>query len=108
MPYDDGIAQILRDDLSATPATEKKMFGGLCFMLHGHMLCGTLEGGAMYRVGPEAYEHALALPGGRPMLFTKRPMKGFVECDLDTLQDDAKRAAFLSLALSFVNSLPPK
>ncbi len=108
MPYDEGTAQILRDDLADLPVIEKKMFGGLCFMLHGHMLCGTLDSGAMYRVGPDAYDSALTLPGARPMLFTKRPMKGFVECDLNALHEDAKRATFLSLALRFVNSLPAK
>ena len=108
MAYDEGTAQILRDDLTALPVVEKKMFGGLCFMLHGDMLCGALENGVMYRVGPKLYDHALTLPGARPMLFTKRPMKGFVECDLSALHDDDKRGAFLALSLGFVESLPPK
>jgi hypothetical protein len=108
MTYDPGTAQLLRDDLVGLPVTEKKMFGGICFMLNGHMLCSTLEGGAMYRVGPQAYDHALTLAGTGPMLFTKRPMKGFVECAFDALHDDDKRAAILALALSFVKSLPPK
>lgn len=108
MPYDEGTAQTLRDDLTDLPVIEKKMFGGLCFMLRGNMLCGTLENGAMYRVGPDTYDAALRLPGARPMMFTKRAMTGFVECDAEALQDDSKRAAFLSLSLGFVNSLPAK
>jgi hypothetical protein len=108
MAYDAGMAQILRDDLVGESLIEKKMFGGLCFMLAGNMLCGVHKGGAMFRVGPDQYETALALPGGAPMMFTKKPMKGFVECAPDAFEDDTKRAAFLSLSLSFVKSLPPK
>lgn len=108
MAYDEGMAQILRDDLAEENLTEKKMFGGLCFMLAGNMLCGVHKGGAMFRVGPDQYHAALALPGAAPMMFTKRPMKGFVECAGDAFEDDAKRASFLALSLSFVKSLDPK
>lgn len=108
MAYDEGTAQILRDDLTDLPVVEKKMFGGLCFMLQGNMLCGALENRAMFRVGPDSHDLALALPGARPMMFTKRPMKGFVECAPEALQDDSARSAFLALSLAFVNSLPPK
>lgn len=108
MAYDEGLAQIIRDDLAEEPMIEKKMFGGLCFMLHGNMLCGIHKDGAMFRVGPDNYHAALALPGGGPMMFTGRPMKGIVDCAIDAFVDDAQRGAFLALALSFVKSLPPK
>ena len=56
--------------------TERKMFGGLCFMVGGHMTCGiTGEGDLMLRIGPAAYESALLEAGVRPMDFTGRPMK---------------------------------
>jgi hypothetical protein len=51
MAYDPGLAQILRDALGGWPVTEKKMFGGLAFLLNGHMVCGVHSGGAMVRVG---------------------------------------------------------
>ena len=108
MAYDEGAVQTLRDDLTEHAIEEKKMFGGVCFMLHGHMLCGVHKDGAMFRVGPDNYEKALALPGGGPMMFTKKPMKGLIDCDADAFDDDRKRNAFLALALSFVKSLPPK
>lgn len=108
MAYDEGLAQILRDDLADERIVEKKMFGGLCFMLAGNMLCGIHKGGAMFRVGPDTYQTALALPGGGPMMFTGRPMKGIIDCNTDAFIDDTRRAAFLTLALSFVKSLPPK
>ncbi len=108
MAYDEGLAQILRDDLADERVTEKKMFGGLCFMLAGNMLCGIHKDGAMFRVGPDNYETALSLPGGGPMMFTGRPMKGIVDCEVQAFTDDTRRTPFLTLSLSFVKSLPPK
>jgi hypothetical protein len=53
MAYDLGLAQLLRDDLVGEKISEKKMFGGLAFLLNGHMVCGLHKGGAMFRVGKE-------------------------------------------------------
>lgn len=112
MAFDEGLAQLLRDDLAHRPFAEKRMFGGLCFMLDGNMLCGVTGeakgGGGMFRVGPERMAEALAVPGARPMDFTGRPMKGFVECAPETLADDAARARLLDIALDFAATLPPK
>ncbi|MDN5786951.1 TfoX/Sxy family protein [Pseudorhodobacter sp.] len=109
MAYNEDALQLLRNDLAALPVVEKKMFGALCFMLHGNMLCGAQPNGALFRTSPDDYATALAIAGASPMCMGKdRQMKGFVECDMDALQDDTQRAAFLSLSLSFVNSLPPK
>ena len=60
MAYDDGLAELLREDLAdiATRIEEKRMFGGLCFMLDGHMLCGVHKGGGMFRVGKDNEEEA--------------------------------------------------
>ena len=80
MAYDEGLAQVLRDALTGTDGiTEKKMFGGLCFMLNGNMLCGVHKDGAMYRVGKDHEDAALSLPGARKMDFTGRPMGGFID-----------------------------
>jgi len=108
MAYDEGLAQILRDDLADEHVIEKKMFGGLCFMLAGNMLCGIHKNGAMFRVGPDHYETALSLTGADQMRFTGRPMKGIVDCETGAFTDDTRRAPFLTLSLSFVKSLPPK
>jgi hypothetical protein len=59
--------------------SEKRMFGGLCFMLHGNMLCGVHKGGGMFRIGKDNYAQALLLPGVSPMELTGRKMGGFVE-----------------------------
>ncbi|MDZ4088009.1 MAG: TfoX/Sxy family protein [Tabrizicola sp.] len=53
MSFDPGLAQLLRDDLAGEPVTEQKMFGGLCFLSGGHMICGVHRGGTMFRVGKD-------------------------------------------------------
>lgn len=109
MAYDEGLAQLLRDDLEgAGPLEEKRMFGGLCFMLSGHMLCGVTQRGAMFRVGKEREAEALALDGVTGMAFTGRRMAGFVDADAGAMADDARRARLLALARENVASLPPR
>lgn len=108
MAFDPGLAQLLRDDLASEPIAEKKMFGGLCFLSQGNMICGLHKGGTMYRVGKENYAAALALPGVRAMLMGDRPMAAMVELSLEDSADDGKRAPVLALALATVQALPPK
>ena len=109
MAHDEGLAEILRSDLAEVSAiTEKRMFGGLVFMLDGNMLCGVHKDGAMYRVGKEHHAAALAVPGARPMAFTGRPMGGFIDACEEAVGDETRRAELLALALAFVRSLPPK
>lgn len=109
MAYDEGLATILRDDLIDHPGlSEKRMFGGLCFLLNGNMLCGVHKDGGMFRVGKANEAAALAVPGVDPLSFTGRKMGGLVEVDEDTLADDTTRAALLKLALDFVAPLPKK
>lgn len=116
MAYDEGLAQIFRDDLieRRPDIAEVKMFGGLLFKHRGHMLCGvhkikaTGDDGAMFRVGPDNYQAALAIDGIEKLTFTKTPMKGLVEADADIFDDDKKRAAILAMALEFTTGLKPK
>lgn len=109
MAYDEGLAELMRGDLSDIDGiSEKRMFGGLCFLLYGNMLCGVHKDGGMYRVGKENAPTALAIDGARPMAFTGRPMGGLVDVDDDLMADDTRRKACLSLALDFVRPLPAK
>ncbi len=115
MAHDEGLAQILADDLSDhAEITSKKMFGGLCFLNHGHMLCGVhkskdkTQDMAMFRVGPDHYESALKLDNVMELGFTGRPMKGLVETNSMVFEDDKLRSKLLEMALEFTNSLPPK
>ncbi len=109
MAYDEGLAQTFRDALAdRSGVSERKMFGGLCFMLNGNMLCGTYRDGGMYRVGKGNEAAALALPHVRPMTMTGRPMPGLVDVDRSAIDDDALRGQLMRLALDFVEALPPK
>jgi TfoX/Sxy family transcriptional regulator of competence genes len=79
MAYDESLAARVRRVLEGrTGVEERKMFGGLAFLLGGRMFCGILKEELMVRVGPERHAEALALPHARPMDFTGRPMTGMV------------------------------
>lgn len=109
MAYDEGLAQILRDDLhDVAGISEKRMFGGLAFMLNGNMLCGVHSGGGMFRPGKEREAQALEIEGIAPMTFTGRRMGGFVEMSDEVFVDDERRARLLTLCRAFVDDLPPK
>ncbi|SDE09249.1 TfoX/Sxy family protein [Limimaricola pyoseonensis] len=109
MAYDEGLAEIMRGDLDGTPGlTERRMFGGLAFMLNGHMVCGVHAGGAMFRVGKEHEAQARAIPGTGPMEFTGKPMGGMVSADEEVMADDERRAALMALAIANAEALPPK
>jgi len=86
---------------------EKRMFGGVCFLLKGNMLCGVGDGRFMFRVGREQDAAALARPGAKPMDFTGRAMKGFVW--VDPAQCDARRLrGWIAMAERYVGALPAK
>ena len=109
MAYDEGLAERVRDVLAdRSDIVEKKMFGGLSFMLQGNMSCGVLEEDLLVRVGPEAHEAALALPHARPMDFTGRSMKGMVFVDPEGLESDEELSEWVKRGLEFALSLPPK
>lgn len=87
--------------------TEKKMFGGVCFLLKGHMLCGMGEDKFMFRVGKEQDAAALKRPGAKPMDFTGRAMRGLVW--VDPAKCDARRLkSWIAMAEKHVAALPPK
>ena len=109
MAYDETLAERIRQALAVREGlTEKKMFGGIAFMLRGNMSCGVVSGDLMVRVGPERYEEALARPHARPMDFTGRPMKGLVYVGPEGLRSDADLNDWVRLAEEFAGSLPPK
>jgi TfoX N-terminal domain len=109
MAYDEGVAQRVREGLADQEEfVEKRMFGGLCFMVGGHMCCGVTDGDLMARVGPDQYEAALTDPHARKMDFTGKPLKGFVYVEQEGFEADADLEAWITRCRTFVNSLPPK
>jgi TfoX/Sxy family transcriptional regulator of competence genes len=109
MPYDETLARRVREHFSGRgDVVEKKMFGGLAFLLRGHMCCGVVDEQLMARVGPDQYVAALARPHARAMDFTGRPMKGFVYVAPEGFRHEADLRAWLSLCESFVSMIPSK
>jgi hypothetical protein len=109
MAFDPGLADRVRSSLAGRAVVdERAMFGGLAFMVGGHMACGVLGDDLVLRLGPEGADEALDRPGVRPMDFTGRPMKSYVYVAPDSVGDDASLADWLDRALGFVATLPPK
>lgn len=109
MAFNETHAAILRQSLSdLDDVTEKRMFGGLCFLLNGNMICGVHKNGGMARVGKENEAEALNLDGIDPLFFTGRPMGGMVDMSAAAIEDGETREAVLDLARQFVGSLPDK
>ena len=108
MPHDPHLAEGMREALAARRGvSERRMFGGYCWMLNGNMLCGVEVGRFMFRVGRDSEAAALARPGAAVMDITGRPMKGFVWVDADAALD-AGLESWIDLASAFVGGLPPK
>jgi TfoX/Sxy family transcriptional regulator of competence genes len=108
MAYDDVLAERVRAIMARDGLSERKMFGGLCFMLNGNMVAGVEQRGLMLRVGPERFADALARPGARVMDFTGRPMVGYIYVARSACETDASLRSWLDEALGFVETLPPK
>ena len=109
MACDEGLAHRLRELFEGDRAiSEKKMFGGLCFLHRGNMCCGIVGDELMLRVGPDGYEACLALPHAREMDFTGRSMKGFVYVGTDGFAEDGDLEGWVERGLSFARSLPAK
>ncbi|KQI69742.1 hypothetical protein AN189_05070 [Loktanella sp. 3ANDIMAR09] len=109
MAFDDGLAHLWREELIDHPGiAERRMFGGLCFLSFGHMLCGVIGDAGMARVGKGSTTAALDLPGVTPLVFGARTMGGLVTIDPDAMAEDDIRNTLLRMALDFTGSLPPK
>jgi TfoX N-terminal domain len=109
MAYDETLADRIRAAAAAldSDVTECKMFGGLAFMLNGHMFAGVVGKDAMLRLGEPAASHALSRPHVREMDFTGRPMKGMVFVEPNGLNGPALEQ-WITEAAAFVRSLPAK
>ncbi|TXS46350.1 TfoX family protein [Streptomyces sp. uw30] len=109
MAYDEGLAQRIRERVGeGTDITEKRMFGGLAFLVHGHMAVGVSGDDLMVRVGPDSTDAALARPGTRIFDMTGRPMRGWILVAGDALTQDEVLGAWIDEGRAFAASLPPK
>jgi TfoX/Sxy family transcriptional regulator of competence genes len=108
MGYNEQLASRLRAALAGTVTSERKMFGGLAFLVNGNLCCGILGDRLMVRVGPDAHAAALALPHSKPMDFTGRPMKGMVYVEPAGIATDAALSDWARRGVAFAASLPAK
>jgi TfoX/Sxy family transcriptional regulator of competence genes len=109
MAYDLGLADRIRAILSrAGEFSERKMFGGLCFMVNGNMCCGIVKSDLMLRLTPEAATAALREPHTRPMDFTGKPMKSMIYVNAAGIDTDSSLERWLRSAENIAHALPGK
>ena len=103
MAYDEKLADRTREIIALTHhlIEEKKMFGGLCFMVNDKMCVGVLQDRLMVRINPEKYDEVMELEGCRAMDFSGKPMKGFAFVDIDVLDTNKKLGFWIRLALEY-------
>lgn len=109
MAFDEKLAERVRKVLARRmDIEERRMFGGLAFLIRGHMCCGVESDQLMVRVGPQEYERCLALPHVREMDFTGRPLRGFVYVEAPGLVPQADLESWVDRGVAFAASVPAK
>ena len=109
MAYDEAFADRVRDLLTArSDVSERKMFGGIAFMVGGNMACGVLGEDLIVRLGDEEGEKAVAEDGVRPFDFTGRPMKGIVYVSPERTESGEGLTEWVETGADYAASLPPK
>ncbi len=109
MAYDENLAERVLGVLGGKPdLTQRKMFGGLAFMLRGNLACGVMKSDLMVRVPKDDYEAMLTRPHVREMDFTGRPMRGWVVVGPKATNDDKTLREWVETGAAYALSLPPK
>lgn len=109
MAYDEGLATRVREQIGTHPSlTEKRMLGGLAFLVNGNMACGVTGEDLMVRLSPVEFDDALAAPGARPFDMTGRPMKGWLLVGPEGHSEDAELRRWVGRGVAFAEQLPPK
>jgi len=109
MPYDTGLAQRVREILEEEPGfDEKKMFGGICFLLFGNMVCGIIKDDLIVRIGAANYDAMLEMPHTKKFDLTGKALTGWVMVLSEALDSDEELNCWVQRAVPFVRTLPPK
>ena len=107
--YDNKLASRIRKILfPITPANEKKLFGGICFLVDGNMTVGVIKDDLIVRVGKEKYNTALKLKGAKFFDFTGKPMAGWIMVSPAGCATDKALEKWIVMAMEFIETLPPK
>jgi TfoX/Sxy family transcriptional regulator of competence genes len=110
MAYDDDLADRIRELLSEQPAlTERRMFGGLAFLLGGHMaIAASGQGGALVRVDPEQSDRLVATTPAEEAVMRGRPMQGWLRVAPEDLRTKRQLERWVTRSAAYASSLPPK
>ena len=109
MAFSESLAERIRDALARKKnIEEKKMFGGVCFLMNGNMLVGVWKRFLIARLGPDHGEEALLEPHVKKMDITGKPMKGWVMIEPEGVEDDDTLKGWIQRATKFVGTLPRK
>ena len=110
MAYDEELAERIRDLVSDEPGlAERKMFGGVAFLVGGNMaVAASGQGGLLVRVDPARSDDLLSETSARPMEMRGRPMQGWLRVDSDDVQGSPDLAKWVDLGFTYARSLPPK
>jgi len=109
MVYDIGLADRMREILAGEPGVvEKRMFGGLAFLVGGHMAVCATDGGLMVRIDPAQGDALLTDPRASRMVMQGRELAGWLLVDLDASAADEDLERWISYGVDYVRSLPPK
>lgn len=102
MAYSEKLNNRIREAMADLPKVEEKyMFGGVCYMLDGKMCVGVVDDEMMCRIGPDVYEEALEKSGCREMIFTGKPMKGYVFVSDEGMKTKKQFDYWINLCVEF-------
>lgn len=108
MAYNLKLAERIRSQLDGVPFVEKKMFGGVGFLLNGNMACGVNKDNLLVRVDPEKHGALLKKPHAKPFDLTGKPMKGWLLVEADGCKTEKQLSTWIQEGVEFASTLPPK
>jgi TfoX/Sxy family transcriptional regulator of competence genes len=109
MAYNQELAQRITAALGPLPGLEaKKMFGGICYLLNGNMLCGVVDERMIVRLGKTDQAEAMTRPYTRPFDYTGKAMAGWLMVESAGLESEEDMADWVQVCLDYVRTLPPK
>jgi len=108
MAYNIKLAERIRSELDGIPVVEKKMFGGVGFLLNGNLACGVNKDDVIVRVEPEKHAALLKKSHVRPFDMTGRPMKGWLLVEEAGVKTEKQLSAWVKEGVEFASTLPPK
>lgn len=108
MTYNLKLAERIRSQLDGIPVVEKKMFGGIGFLLNGNLACGVNKDDLIVRVDPGRHSALLKKPHAKPFDLTGKPMKGWLVVEAEGCKTDKQLSTWVKEGLEFAATLPPK